>query len=253
MKPKWFFVFFNRMIISYKKGRIVLMISVIYSKAKLRDQNMTKIKKSVFYVFALVILAILVACSKAQPRLLPLSVDDVILAYGDSLTYGVGANPQNSYPTLLSKLIGYPVINGGKSGETTKQSLTRLPILLKKYHPSLVILCIGGNDLLRRHSKTSIISNLKKLIQMIKAANAQILLIAVPAPSLLLSAPDFYTEIANEFDIPVETALLPRLLGSNEYKSDPIHLNAQGYQMLATGIAEQLKQLGAIKAIKQSV
>lgn len=191
-------------------------------------------------------LMLLSACSSDQPQLLPLQPNDTIVAFGDSLTVGTGATAENSYPAALEKLTGFRVINAGVAGETTEGSIKRLPAVLQQYKPALVILCIGGNDLLRRVPKDKIANNLRNLISTIKLSGASVVLIAVPQPNLTLSVPDFYEEIAKENDIPVDTTLLRKLLREYDYKSDTIHLNAAGYHAFAEGVSALLKRSGAI-------
>ncbi len=186
------------------------------------------------------------ACTQDQPKLPHLVTGNTIVAFGDSLTYGVGTSQENSYPAVLEKLIGFRVINAGVSGETTEGSISRLPGVLEKYKPALVILCIGGNDMLHRIPHETIANNLKQLIEMVKSSGASVVLIGVPQLSIMLSSPDFYKEIAHESDIPVDMTLLPKLLRTQEYKSDAIHLNAEGYHAFAEGIAAFLKKQGAI-------
>ncbi|MCB1827711.1 MAG: hypothetical protein KDH94_04720, partial [Coxiellaceae bacterium] len=178
--------------------------------------------------------------------LYPLGSDAVIVAYGDSLTYGTGAPRSDSYPAVLSRLIKINVINAGIPGETTTQGLKRLPSMLEKYNPSLVLLCLGGNDVLKKVPAKTISANLKKMVALIQSHGAQVFLIAVPEARLTLSVPDYYQNIANEFDIPVDTETLPDLLGDRSQKSDSVHLNRSGYRRFAERIAEQLKQYGAL-------
>jgi len=81
----------------------------------------------------------LVSCSEQQPLLTPLADDAVILAFGDSLTYGSGVNSKTqSYPAMLAKLTGLQVINGGIPGEVTQLGLSRLADVLQEIDPNLV-------------------------------------------------------------------------------------------------------------------
>ena len=107
------------------------------------------------------LLAFLTACSSSQPGLSPLADDAVILAYGDSLTFGTGANSDTeSYPAVLAQLTQRQVVNAGVPGEISSEGLDRLTTMLEQHQPDLVILCHGGNDLIRRLDKHQLKSNL---------------------------------------------------------------------------------------------
>jgi lysophospholipase L1-like esterase len=195
----------------------------------------------------LLLLVCLISCSDNSPKLKPLPKDGTVLALGNSLTAGKGVTANEAYPTVLAKLLKRRVINAGVSGDTTKEGLNRLPALLKRYHPQLVIVSLGGNDLLRRVPKEKIIQHLEAIISEIKTTKADIVLIAPPKPSLLLSAPEFYEKLGKKYHILVDTSLLPALLSTREYKSDSIHLNQKGYLKLAQGIDTLLKANGALE------
>ena len=92
----------------------------------------------------LVILLLLQGCQKAAIE--PLAPGATIVAFGDSLTAGVGASSGADYPAQLASLTGYRVVNAGVSGETTAEGVKRLPAVLAKYSPELLILLEGGND-----------------------------------------------------------------------------------------------------------
>lgn len=186
------------------------------------------------------------ACGASKPTMQPLSRSDVIVAFGDSLTFGAGAKANQSYPVQLARITGRQVVNAGVSGEETSGGLQRIRGVLNEYRPQLVILCLGGNDMLRKRNTAQIKNNLASMISIIQASGAQVFLLAAPRPSLSLSVPDFYAELGAEFNIPVDTSTLPDLLGQGDKKADTIHLNAVGYQEMAQLIAQQLREAGAL-------
>ncbi len=211
---------------------------------------MTKLSKNTDHpikIFFFITFFLFSSCSKEQPKLQPLAPDAVILAFGDSLTYGTGTTLANSYPADLEILIKHRVINAGVAGEETSQSMPRLVMELEKNHPQLVLLCLGGNDLIRKRPEESIKTNLSEMIKKIKIAGAQIVLIAVPYPRLSFAIPDFYQELADEYNIPLEKNSLASLLQQPKYKSDMMHLNQLGYSELAKNIAKILQETEAIK------
>ena len=171
----------------------------------------------------------------------------LVLAFGDSLTYGKGA-PQQSYPVQLQKLIGLKVINAGISGESSSPGLLRLPALLEKYHPSLVILCHGGNDLIQKKSKDILKNNLIKMVQLSKKSGAQVLVVGVPNFKMIrFSTEPLYEEIANEEQVLFEGDVLAKIENTSELKSDRIHPNVKGYALMAETFAELLREKKIIR------
>lgn len=192
------------------------------------------------------LVASLAACSPSIPRLPKLAPDAVVLAFGDSLTAGTGAEEATAYPAVLAQLIGRRVVNAGVPGEVSAEGRERLPVLLEEHRPQLVILCHGGNDLLRGRETASIDANLRDMIRAAQARGANIVLVGVPAPNLARAVPQFYRALARDLKLPYEGEILSRIEGDRSLKSDPIHPNAAGYRLFAERIASLLREAGAL-------
>ncbi len=136
-------------------------------------------------------LLLLSGCGQ-QAKLPPLAPDSVLLAFGDSLTFGTGANENESYPAQLEKLTGRRVVREGVPGEVSATGLARLPAALDEHRPRLLLLCHGGNDFLRRLPKAEAAANVRAMIQLAKSRGVDVVLIGTPEFGFLLSPPDFY-------------------------------------------------------------
>jgi acyl-CoA thioesterase-1 len=189
-------------------------------------------------------LIVLTACN--GPRLNTLPTDAVILAFGDSLTSGVGTHKSKSYPAVLAQLTGLKVINAGVAGETSAQGLERLSQVLDQSSPDLVILIEGGNDILRSLNLAQAKRNLHDMVVVIKQRNIDLVLIGVPKKSVFLSVHPMYEELATELDIVFDGKLLVELQGNDALKSDIVHLNEMGYQKMAESIYAVLQERGAL-------
>lgn len=197
-------------------------------------------------LFKFILLAtLLTGCGKTE-QLSPLGNSDVVLAFGDSLTFGTGAPPAESYPAQLETLIRRRVVNAGVPGEVSTDGLQRLPGVLDEVHPKLLILCHGGNDFLQKRSDEVAAANVHAMIKLAKDKGIDVILVATPKPGLLLSPPDFYAQLAKEFAIPFNDEVLKNILRDNDLKSDLIHPNARGYAQIAQAVAQLLKKSGAL-------
>jgi len=201
------------------------------------------------WLAAAALLATVAACGRkpvsvgqALPR------DSVVLALGDSLTFGSGADPAAAYPARLAALTGWNVVNGGVPGDTAAQAQERLPALLAEHHPTLVIVSLGGNDFLRRVATAETESALRRVVALTRDAGAQVLLVAVPQPSLSaaigagLADHPLYQRLADELALPLHAGGWARVLGDERLKSDQIHANAEGYRVFAEGLAATLRE-----------
>jgi len=189
---------------------------------------------------------LLAACGGSVPMLTKLAASDVIVAFGDSLTFGTGANESESYPAVLAQLIARNVVRAGVPGEVTAGGLARLQSVIDEHKPKLMIVCLGGNDMLRKVDENETKNNLREIIKTIQAQGIAVMLIGVPRPALLTSAPAFFEDIAKEFGIPYEGKIVTDILYKPDQKADTIHPNAKGYRRMAQAVAALLKKAGAV-------
>lgn len=202
---------------------------------------MNKIK--LIAALAVIALIFLVATRESKSNLstIELKRDATILAFGDSITYGYGVVQKDSYPSQLQKKTGLHVINAGISGEVSSEGLKRLPKLLKE-KPDLVILCHGGNDILRKRSEDELKSNLIAMINLIKESGAKVLLVGVPNFGMLgVKTHPLYSEVADETEVYFEEDVLSLVEADNRLKIDTIHPNRQGYEIMTDAFIKHLK------------
>lgn len=201
--------------------------------------------KAFWCFFLSVLMLSLTACGDTT-QLSPIAKSDKILAFGDSLTYGTGAEPSKSYPNVLAELIGRTVINAGVPGEISAVGKKRLKRYLVKHKPTLVILCHGGNDLIQKHDNEETSANLTAMIKMSRDSGAEVLLLSVPKPSILLKPAPFYEAIAEETNTPAIIGLMSDILTDRTLKSDTAHPNTKGYAKIAKTIQAFLEEKGAL-------
>ena len=201
-------------------------------------------------VMALTLMSTAVAtssCSREQPKEY-LPADSTVVALGDSLTYGYGATPQTSYPAILAELTGWQIINAGVNGDTSADVLARSAAIIAQ-NPDLVLLGVGGNDVLSRTEPLTTKANISATIATIKAANIPVVLIAEPhfsSSALFGRASDnpIYKEIATSEEIPLYSKGWSKVLSDDSLKSDQIHANAAGYRHFAQGLYAFLQDEG---------
>ncbi|WP_227679163.1 GDSL-type esterase/lipase family protein [Psychrobacter sp. Pi2-1] len=187
--------------------------------------------------------------SEPQQDILP--AGSTVVALGDSLTYGYGANPKTAYPTVLAELSKWNVVNAGVNGDTSADVLTRVNEITEQ-NPDLVLLGVGGNDVLQRIAPDTTRANIIATIDTLQSNNIDVVLIAEPyfSTSALfgkVSDNPLYKDIAEAEGIPLYSDGWSTVLSNEALKSDKIHANAAGYRQFAEGLHEYLKDEGWVR------
>jgi len=181
-----------------------------------------------------------VACAPAPAA--AQAQDRVIVAFGDSLTSGLGVPVDQTYPALLGERLrregyAYKVVNAGVSGDTTAGGLRRVDWALR-LKPEIVILELGVNDALRGQNLASVRANMDQLVARFQAAGARVLVAGMRLPPNYGTpyADDFYrlfNEVARARNAPYlpffleGVGAIPRL-----NQADGIHPTAEGYRLV---------------------
>jgi acyl-CoA thioesterase-1 len=177
----------------------------------------------------------------------------VIVAFGDSLSAGLGVPPGKSYPDDLQRLLDaggyhYHVINLGVSGDTTTDGIQRLPDVLAT-KPEIVILEFGGNDGLRGLPVSTSRANQITMIQTLQRANIRILLAGMTLPrnygsDYIHSFERIYAELASQFHLALIPFLLEGVGGHPDLtQPDGIHPTAVGCEIVASNVMKYLKPM----------
>ncbi|WP_201509212.1 GDSL-type esterase/lipase family protein [Psychrobacter alimentarius] len=183
-----------------------------------------------------------------DPQQNSLPAGSTVISLGDSLTYGYGASLDAAYPTVLANLSQWKVINAGVNGDTSADVLARVDDITAQ-NPDLVLLGVGGNDVLRRIPSETTRANINTTIETLQSENIEVVLIAEPyfsTSALFGKASDnpIYEEIADAKKIPLYSGGWSAVLSDNTLKSDRIHANAAGYRQFAEGLHDYLQEEG---------
>ncbi len=188
---------------------------------------------------ALAAAGLILACGPAVPNLD--SPGRTIVCFGDSLTAGVGRGDGPTYPDRLAGRLGAEVVNAGVPGDTASQALRRIERVLAA-DPWLVVVELGGNDILRRVPLETTERAFDAILERLLAAGVSALLIEVRGPFGGRYA-DLFDRLESRHGVPVIRDVLPDLLLDRRYKSDAIHLNGAGYERLAEAVARRVEPL----------
>lgn len=178
-------------------------------------------------------------CRRAPPNLD--SPGTAIVCLGDSITAGVGAAAGRGYPELLAERLGQQVVNDGVPGDTAAGGLARLPQVLAR-DPWLVIVELGGNDILRQVPIERTEEALDSILRQLLAARALPVLVAVEGPFGGAHG-DMYRRLGQRHRVPVVDDVLRKILSDPRLKADEVHPNDLGHARLAEAVAATVEPL----------
>lgn len=163
-----------------------------------------------------------------------------IVAFGDSLTYGTGAAPGKDYPSQLGRMLGLPIINAGIPGDTTSSALERIDEVLD-HHPDLVLITLGGNDLLQKTGKKQLFRQLETIIRRLQSNGALVIIGGIQLPLFGSNISKGYVDLARQTGAVLVPNIYAGILGHRDLMSDSVHPNALGYTIMARHFAKALR------------
>ncbi|MFA5410871.1 MAG: GDSL-type esterase/lipase family protein [Candidatus Omnitrophota bacterium] len=183
----------------------------------------------------IIVLAAFSGCAKREIKNIDAGGKNII-CFGDSITFGYGANHGEDYPTALEKMINLPVINAGIDGDTSGEALKRLESDVLDRNPLLVIVEFGGNDFLRKIPREETVNNIGEMVEKIQAAGAMAAIVDISAGMFLAEYRKLFYKLAQEKEAIFIGRILSGIITNPQMKSDFMHPNAEGYKLIACRI-----------------
>ncbi|MGM0569864.1 arylesterase [Marinobacter sp.] len=180
---------------------------------------------------------------------------NTILVMGDSLSAAYGVETDTAWVNLLRERLDeqdreqWQVVNASISGETTDGGARRLPALLDRHQPDIVIIELGGNDGLRGFQPPVIRDNLSAMIEASQEAGARVLLVGMQIPpNYGASYTRLFTEMFPDLSDQYDTALVPFFLdgiynGDGLMQDDGIHPTSEAQPRLLENVWPHLQPL----------
>ena len=168
-----------------------------------------------------------------------------IICFGDSITFGYGANMGEDFPTQLGKLMDAPVINAGVSGDTSTEALARLEKDVLEKDPRLVLIEFGGNDFIKNVPMEETIKNTEEMIDRIQARGAMVAVVDISAGMFMRAYHGVFERIAAKKNAIFIPCVLDKIITNPSMKSDFLHPNGSGYKEISCRINNKI--LGYLK------
>lgn len=162
-----------------------------------------------------------------------------VVAFGDSLTAGYGAPKGSAYPAVLAAKLGREVVNLGMSGETAVHAPSRLPEVLAQ-NPHMVLIEFGANDFMQNRRMEDALAAVTEIVDAVQQAGAVAVIVDTGAPGMGHYS-RAYKKLAKERGAIFVPGILEGIFNKRQYKSDMVHPNAAGYEIVAERVYERIK------------
>lgn len=162
-----------------------------------------------------------------------------VVAFGDSLTAGYGAPKGSAYPAVLAAKLGREVVNLGMSGETAAHAPSRLPEVLAQ-NPHMVLIEFGANDFMQNRRMEDALAAVAEIVDVVQQAGAVAVIVDTGAPGMGHYS-RAYKKLAEEKGAVFVPGILEGIFNKRQYKSDMVHPNAAGYEIVAERVYERIK------------
>lgn len=162
-----------------------------------------------------------------------------VVAFGDSLTAGYGAPKGSAYPAVLAAKLGREVVNLGMSGETAAHAPSRLPEVLAQ-NPHMVLIEFGANDFMQNRRMEDALAAVAEIVDAVQQAGAVAVIVDTGAPGMGHYS-RAYQKLAEEKGAVFVPGILEGIFNKRQYKSDMVHPNAAGYEIVAERVYERIK------------
>lgn len=166
-----------------------------------------------------------------------------VVAFGDSLVEGVGASLGHDWPSLLSQRLGIEIVNRGHTGDLTADAYERLDRDVLSLQPRVVVVLIGGNDIIRLIPREDMFANIGTIVRRITRTGARVVLLGLRCGLVADECASGFAELGEDPQVSLVPAALDGITGRPGLLSDPLHPNDEGYARLADKVEPVLREV----------
>ncbi len=195
---------------------------------------------------------LLVGCGQRGVRYAEGPRTGPVVVLGDSLSAGLGVADGEGYVELLAARTGLDIVNLGKSGATTEESVARVAEEVLPLEPALVLLQLGGNDALQKVEPEVTKSNLNTMIDELHGSGVPVILLGVRGGLFSDRFEKMFREVAADKRLGLVPDLLDGILTDPKLKLDSVHPNALGHRRLADRVQPELERVVALIGLPTS-